>query len=313
MWKSSQYNTTKLTLELRDVLETGVNIWGDDGSIPWYEPDLTGLEEPYYSICDMASPQFLKKRIEDHFYFRQIGCETLGRWLHMFRTHVAQIMPYYAQLYKSQELMFRLDDPFGNVDIVETFEEETKGNTSGTQTGTASSSGSSSSESSSTAESSGSSTGKTTGSSSASSTSTLSNDKTSTENKEHRFSNTPQESISNIDSYLTEAAKDKNTITEGVDGTESTSSQSSDTADTENESESTTTGSTTSSSETSGSSNTNNTTTGTTSGTVKHTLTRKGNQGVNTYAHDMKELRETFINIEQMIIADLNHLFLGIY
>ena len=39
-------------------------------------------------------------------------------------------------------------------------------------------------------------------------------------------------------------------------------------------------------------------------GTTKHTLARKGNQGVNTYAHDMLEFRQLFLNIEQQIIND---------
>ena len=41
-----------------------------------------------------------------------------------------------------------------------------------------------------------------------------------------------------------------------------------------------------------------------TTGTTKHTLTRRGNQGVNTYAHDMLEFRQLFLNIEQQIIND---------
>ena len=39
-------------------------------------------------------------------------------------------------------------------------------------------------------------------------------------------------------------------------------------------------------------------------GKVTHTLKRKGNQGVNTYAHDMLEFRQLFLNIEQQIIND---------
>jgi hypothetical protein len=48
-------------------------------------------------------------------------------------------------------------------------------------------------------------------------------------------------------------------------------------------------------------------------GTTKHTYTKKGNQGVNTYAHDMKELRDTFLNIDMMIINELKDLFLQAY
>ena len=51
------------------------------------------------------------------------------------------------------------------------------------------------------------------------------------------------------------------------------------------------------------------------SGTVKHTMNKKGNQGVNTYAHDLLEFRELFINIEQQIIKDerISELFMRVY
>jgi hypothetical protein len=47
--------------------------------------------------------------------------------------------------------------------------------------------------------------------------------------------------------------------------------------------------------------------------TITHTTTKKGNQGVNTYAHDMIEFRQSIIDVDMMIIADLNCLFLGVY
>lgn len=49
--------------------------------------------------------------------------------------------------------------------------------------------------------------------------------------------------------------------------------------------------------------------------TITHTLTRKGNQGVNTYAHDMLEFRQLFVNIEQRIINDIRirELFMLVY
>lgn len=48
-------------------------------------------------------------------------------------------------------------------------------------------------------------------------------------------------------------------------------------------------------------------------GEVKHTLHRKGNQGINTYAHDMIEFRELFNNIEKQIIDDLRDLFMLVW
>lgn len=208
-WIQTMYTTSKTTLELRDLVENGVDLWKFD-----YDSFYTGEEKKAF-----------EQKVIDHYYFRQIGQETVGRFLHYFRARIREIMPYYKQLYESVKIMEELDDPFGNVDITETFEQETN-DTSNTSTN-------------------------------------------ATTQGENRFSDTPQGSIDNIDNYMTNASKDNNQSEATVQGV------------------------------------------GT--GTVKHTLTRKGNQGVNTYAHDMKELRETFINIDMMIIDDLNDLFLGIY
>lgn len=205
MWATPMYNTTKLTLELRDLVEKGVDLWDFD-----YPSYYTGDEKKAF-----------EKKVIDHYYLRQIGQETVGRFLHVFRTRVREIMPRYLDLYRTVDIMANIEDPFGNIDITETFEQET----SGTSSGSGVSGG------------------------------------------ERRFSNTPQGSIENIDKYLTEATKD--------DSTSSSESSS--------------------------------------SGTVKHTFTKKGNQGVNTYAHDMIEFRQSIIDVDMMVIEDLNCCFLGVY
>lgn len=49
--------------------------------------------------------------------------------------------------------------------------------------------------------------------------------------------------------------------------------------------------------------------------TFKHTFHKEGNQGVNTYAHDMEELRKTFIDVTVKIIEDkrIKELFMLVY
>lgn len=222
MWITPKmYDTTKLTVELREIIDAGVKIW--DFEYPCF---YTGDEKTAF-----------EKKITDHFYFRQIGQETVGRWLHMFRSRMREIMPYYNQLYESEKYMKEIEDPFATVNYTETFEQESSGESS-----------------------------------------TSANSKSGSvidSFNEHKFSNTPQGSISNIDNYMTEASKDTATTTD------------------DNESESSSTGNT--------------------SGTVKHTLTKKGAMGVTTFGHDMMEYRQSFINIDQMVINELNDLFLGIY
>lgn len=233
MWSEPMYNTTKLTLELRDLVENGFKLWDFDYPSYYKGEEKTAFEQ----------------KVIDHFYFRQIGQETPARFKHYFRTKIREIMPYYVQMYKSVEIMEGIEDPFGNVDIEEKYEETRSGQSSGTAT--------------------------------SSNTGTAGSTNTENVENEHKFSNTPQGSISNMDNYLTEASRDDqnrssnseaNTSSKGSSSTESESSE-----------------------------------------TVSHTFTKKGNQGVNTYAHDMIEFRQSFINVDMMIINELNELFLAVY
>ena len=213
MWKASLYNTTKVTLELREIVENGTDLWDFDYPSYYKGDEKTAFE----------------KKVIDHYYFRQIGQETVGRFLHVFRSRIREIMPRYIDMYKTVEIMKNVEDPFGNVDITETFEQEATGSNQSTDT------------------------------------------VNKTDKFTHRHLDTPQGSINNLDGHLTDASIDDSTGS----GTNSTE--------------------------------------GSSTGTVKHTLTRKGNQGVNTYAHDIIEFRQSIIDVDMMIIEDLNDLFLGSY
>lgn len=207
MW-TEPYNTTKLTLELREIVDNvdnPVDIWDFD----------------YPSFYTGDAKKVFERKVIDHYYFRQIGQETVGRFLHCFRSRIRDIMPYYVQLYESEKYMKEIDDPFATVDFTETFESEHSGT----------------------------------------------DNRTSAEDREHRFSSTPQGSISNLDSYMTEASRDGATNNDTLEST----------------------------------------------GTVKHTLTKKGAMGVTTFGHDMIEYRQSFLNIDLMVINELNDLFLGVY
>lgn len=269
------YSNTKVTLELRDVLAS-VDVNGQPFK-------LWDFDYPSYYQGDAKTA--FEQKIIDHYLFHQIGTETVARFKHNFKTRIREIMPYYIQLYKSVEIMDKIEDPFGNVDVTETFEQSTTDTSSGTvnttETGTASN------------------TNTETGRSNGEESTIRTDAKTASENAVHCFSNTPQGSISNIDNYLTEASKDSRDQNEdvSVNGTVTT----------ENETTVTNTGSGESSHTNTGTTETEN------SGTVRHTLTRKGNQGVNTYAHDMIEFRQSFINVDMMVIGALRDLFLLIY
>lgn len=267
------YSTTKVTLELRELIESGVDPWDFE-----YDGYYEGEEKTAF-----------EKKVIDHFYFRQIGQETVGRFLHYFRSRIREVMPYYKSLYKSIQLMESIENPFGNVDITETFEEETEGTSTGSSSGTSTSSSSATSEDSSQND-------RTYGSER-----DVGINGTNTVSSERRFSNTPMGSISNLDNYLTEATKETNSDTqtnstvehntgsEGVTASSESTATSSGTASTSGESSDTSTGKT------------------------KRTIHREGNHGVNTYAHDMLEYRQILLNIDMLVINELNDLFLMVY
>lgn len=212
----------------------------------------------YYMI---PKREELNNKILNYYKYREIGFETIGRFLDELEISLNEIMPYYNQLYKSIDILNAVEDPFGNVDITETFEQETTGKSSGT---------------------------------SKSNSSIDSNSTTNTnmkDNSKNVSSTTPQ-------NMTTIPAKDIDTVSyaDNVSWNENSSNSSGTNKD---NSTSTSNGESSSESE----------------GLTKHTLTKKGNQGVNTYAHDLNELRELFINIEQQIINDkrIQELFMMVY
>ncbi len=289
------YSNSKVTMELRDVLATV-----DENGQPF---KLWDFDYPSYYKGEAKTA--FEQKVIDHYLFHQIGVETIARFKHNFQTRVREIMPYYLQMYKSVEIMEGIEDPFGNVDMVEKFEQTTTDTSTGKMTNTESGTSESSTTETGTSESSTTESGTSTSSETANKT----DNKTASEDRENRFSNTPQGTIDNIDNYLTEATK------EGKDQTEKITSNG--TVETENTVNNTTTGTGETSRTSTGTGETSRSTNGSSesqnNGTVTHTLTRKGNHGANTYAHDMIEYRQTFINVDMMIIGALRDLFLLIY
>jgi len=152
MWITPSTDTTRLTLELRELIENGVNLWDFD----------------YPSFYKGEEKKAFEQKVIEHYYFRQIGQETVGRFLHVFRSKVREIMPYYIDLYKTDKLFKEIDDPFKSYDLTETFTQESEGSSEGN--GSVSQEG--------------------------------------YNMHSRKFSNTPQGPITNLDTYMTEASSD---------------------------------------------------------------------------------------------------------
>lgn len=266
------WDNTGVTVELGEIVASGVDVWAFDYPVP--------AETIHYNGKTAKVP-FNKKAFEqkilDHYRFRQIGQETVGRWLHYFRTRIREIMPYYVQLYEFEAKWFNVDDPLESYNLVETFEESSSGS------GTVTSSGSSENAT------------ESVGSASGTSSGTSSGNTSEQSEKTTKFSDTPQGSIENLDSYMTTATQEDGATSGNSSGTTSGTS-----------SEKSTGTSSGTSSEQSESSSEN-------TGSTSHTLTRKGNIGVQPLGGEVQNIRDAFINIDLMVINELKDLFIQVY
>ena len=99
------------TIELRTILENNVNIFDFN-----------------YPIFDESYRAKFEENFINHFYYREIGFETISRFKHHLKTELNILMPYYNKLYTSQGLEQRIPD---NYDVTETFERNTTGSKTG--------------------------------------------------------------------------------------------------------------------------------------------------------------------------------------
>lgn len=245
---SFNWNNTGVTVELGELIESGVKLWDFDYPVPRSELQYNG------KTCkvDFDKAAFEQKVI-DHYYFRQIGQETVGRFLHYFRTRIREIMPYYVQLYEFDAKFRNIDDPLESYNLTETFMQTTQG------------------------------TGKMTGSNSSESSGSNSSETSGTSENLTKFSDTPQNSVDNLDNYLTTATRINGDETGSSSGTSESSSSGTSESNTED------------------------------TGKTEHTLTRKGNIGVQPLGGEVLNIRSAFINIDMQIIDELRDLFLRVY
>ena len=251
------------------------------------------LDKAVPKVFDFEWPMFdeeyrvpLEKKILRYFYTREICCETYGLWKLMLQNKLCEIMPYYNQLYKSELLMAGVN-PLNDVDYTKT------GNRTddGSDTRTTEQEGTDNTVMSSTS--------KDVRSSSDSGTS----ESTVAGNKGHvrKYSDTPQGALSGVESgtYLTEAEistdTDNTTTTTTTSGKEDVTDQ----VDSSGTNSNTTTGKTN--------------TKGTTNNTAEYLERVTGKMGGSTYAKMLRELRESFLNIDALVLKDLGTLFMNIW
>lgn len=290
---------SKYTTEVRYICEVAAGL---DAST-----DYKGVEDVIKKalpvVFDFSFPVFdenyrsvLETKILKHFYTREIGLETVGLWKLKLNTKLNEIMPYFNQLYKSQLYAF---NPFYDVDLTRkhridgsgTKDTDTSNNTETEHRITVDENGSASSN----------------GSGSSASENTNASVSVNTDAFSERYSDTPQGALTDLkaDKYLTNATlrDDNKNANENNTGTDKTSTKS-DVENTENKN-----------TETNGNNNTivNGNISSTLTNTEDYLETVQGKNGGSSYSKLLMEYRETFINIDMMVLDELEDLFMQLW
>ena len=339
---------SKFTTEVRFICEAEAG-YTDSAGFDHIDEILT-LSAP--KIFSFKFPIFdedyrlpLEKKILKHYYTREICEETYGLWKLRLDDRMNMLMPYVNKLYESALLEF---NPFHDVDLTRKLDIENNGNNTSTTTDTLerstegehSNTGTLDSDTTSTRNLRGTLDSETSGTNEVTGTSTDSTETSSTHTANGStwdlYSDTPQGGIRGIqgaendpalgtDAYLTNARHI-------IDGSTPTTSSESDSS-----------GTSTSSGESSGTRNDVSTQTGTTGGTRDDTTTDTGsysttvNDERNGTKHDLinnvedylervtgktagmsyskmlMDFRETFLNIDKILIDSLDDLFFGLW
>lgn len=290
---------SKYTTEVRFICETAAGLKASvgyddvDGVISKAIPSVFSFSFP---IFDETYRETLETKILKHYYTREIAFESVGLWKLKLDTRLNEIMPYYNQLYSSTLLEF---NPLYDVDLTTdhklTREEKAAdkgtskttdkfGSTTDVETET-----DTSTEYEDASENNGTQTG------------------TSSGTNYDKYSDTPQGSLTNVqnDTYLTNARM----VTDSGNTSATTSGTTSGNG---SGSSNTTTNSSTDvdSSRTVDGSTTNDRTVNSLDDYVEHV---KGKTGGASYASRVKEFRETFLNIDMMVIEELADLFFNLW
>lgn len=282
---------SKYTTEVRYICESMAGLNQSEG----YMSVSDIIEKSIPKIFDFNFPIFdenyrgvLERKILKHYYTREIGLETYGLWKLKLDTKLNEIMDYYNQLYKSALLEF---NPFYDTDLTRKRVVDTTG------TNTSNTSKTNRSDTDVTMD-------KTVSVDGTNSTEYSDTDASNNNvNRKNLYSDTPQGAIDELEAnrYLTNATIDNNVENlsrksngEGSNKIDSTEEQSGNTR-----------------TEVSGNENENY------HSNIKNLENYieevKGKAGGSNYSKLLKEFRETFLNIDMMIINDLSDLFMNLW
>lgn len=294
-----------------------------------------------YPIWDESYRETLSCKILNHFFMREICCETVGLWKFYLNQKMNEIMPYYNELYKT--IWEDFTDLYNDTNLTRTNTSDMESNTEDTSSSTNKFNGTiagetteetsviSKNESGSTSESenTGTSDSNNTTSSNGNDSNTTTSSKSVTSNNLTKHSDTPQGTISNVEegSYLSDVTKDNNENNENGSSTSENNTQMNATStgyvsSTDKSNSETITNE---NSETIGNkqgnttTKTDNTTTDETNKAVNYNDLKhfeeivKGKSGGVSYVELLEKIRDSIINIDILIIGELEECFMQIY
>lgn len=306
---------SKYTTEVRSICEVAAGLTESLGYnsindiLKQAAPNVFNFDWP---IFDEAYRLPLEIKILKHFYTREIGLETVGLWKLKLDTKLNEIMPYYNQLYKSELIEF---NPLYDVDITRDHMGENTGNhkTDGGFSDTANVSNTA--EMDDTTNFTGKVNGTDESTTQGTNNQTNNNVKTVTGKNTNRYSDTPQGALTDLEAntYLTNATivDDNNSTTDNgtLENTSNVSYNDSSETNTENDTVKRVESNSTS----------DTTRTGTNynysdiTDTTKYLEHVTGKQGTGSYSKMLQEFRETFLNIDMLVINELEELFFGLW
>ena len=325
----------KYTTEVRFICEEAAGLTSSVGYLGVNDVINTALPKVFnfdFPIFDEAYRPIPEKKILKHYYTREIGLETVGLWKLFLDTKLNEIMPYYNQLYKSELISF---NPMYDVDLTrdhqlkrledikETGTQESDTNRNGTLDTTANKTGTTHDTSLTTDH--GTANQDISNQKTVHGTNEDTTDVTTTVSHVDKFSDTPQGALDGLknDTYMSEAriVDDTNTSKTIVSGNDDIN---------ENNTGNTTTETDATSDTTSDGRTTQNETVNTTNTDKENRVaTQNTNKNLNSiddyiehvtgktsgvsYSKLLNEFRETFLNIDMLIINDLSDLFMNLW
>lgn len=309
---------SKFTTEVRYICEFEAGLTESKGfnDVDDIVEEARGNIFKNYPIFDENYRPTLECNILRHYYTREIGFETVGLWKLHLNNRMNEIMPKYNKLYESALLSF---DPLSDTDLKT--EKSGSNDKSGVNISEGENSRSDNREFNNTSANEGST--QRSGNNVSQNENTAQSDISNTGESEvikgqkDKYSDTPQGGIAGVEAgtYLTNAR-----IIDGTENNKQTNSQSSvskgagKVTDTIDENVKDTASSATSGKEVSGSSGTDKRKDSSSASTVEQYLEKiTGKRGSQSYAKMIMEYRETFLNIDRMIIDELGDLFFGLW